>query len=1787
MSLVIENLTKEELINKYYEQEDLINKLNSNINSLSDELSVSINLFENSPTPMWEEDITELINYIEKIKSKSNVHFKQFLDQNPKELLECIKKIKPINVNNALVKLHKAKSKQELLNNLDQVFIEEAIPAFKEEIIAIANGKTSFICLTKSKTFNNEILDLKLYLQITKAKSQSSVKYTAIISTVNITDQKKTEEKLLRSEKTLRAILDASEDIVILLDPNGFILESNKACQDFYNVHKIDLVGRKLKHFASKEVAEDRKFYFMRAKNEKKTITFKNSAYDKIWISTISPILDVNGEVEKLAIFHKDITSKHYSEIKLRDSELKFKSIFNNIQTSIVHIDRDGFITDINEYHLKHISKSKRKRKDYIGVNILDRHSIIKAGIIDYYKELIKGKRFKINNVYFPITTGEESAYFNIQGIPLFEDGKVTGAILTTEDVTDEVITEQKVVQIEQRLGLALEGAGIGFWEEDIVNNKFSRSNHWFEMLGYKKSEFSNGPEVWRNLIHPDDLQNSLDIVRKHYLGEIDHIRIEHRLKNSKNNYQWILNWGKVIERDEKGNPLRVAGIHLDFTEQKNIAERNKYLASMLESSPLAYTVTDLNGLIIDINPAMEDLGEYSKEELLGKKPGIFNAEINAEEIQNNIFDTLSNNKVWDGEILNKKKNGELFYNHTTIFPLINQNGETYSFAAFNEDVTERIRSNNIIKEQEEYVKSIFSSAPIGIGVVINRVFNKVNLKLCEMTGYTQEELIGKSSKILYPTLEEFNRVGSQKYSQIEHAGSGTLETKFRTKDGHIIYILLSSTPIDKNDLLKGVTFTALDITSRKLDEESLRQYENIVSSSSDLIALVDKNYKYLAANNSYLDSFNLTKNELIGKNVLEVFGDTFFYKVLKPKAEKCMKGEAVNYQEWLNISESNTAYMDVSYFPYKGKENKVLGFVVNARNITERKLIDETLNEQMRINQQILETTMDGYILADTEGNIQEVNSSYSKMIGYSQLELQTMNISALEIVLPKEVIDQRIQQMVSKGGLKFKTKHKHKLGYSIDLDVSITVIKKKEEVLIAALVRNISEQLKAEIKIRESEDKFSKIFKITPYVLIISRISDGKLLDFNDYTMKIIGLSREEMLNRTSTDLGLLSSEQRNILVDKIESKGFFNNVELTVTLPNGEKRVGLFHGRKIKLGNEECIFQTILDITDRIEAEKQVRESEEKFHKIFRNSPDAIVLTKLSDGEIVEVNDATLKMTEKKLEDLIGKKTTEFMIWENLSDRERYVNILSKSSRVHDFETNFIIGQGEIRNCLISGELIKINNIDYVLGIIRDVTEKKKAENALIESESKYRLLVENQSDLVVEVNKLNHFTFVSPSYCQLFGKSEEELLGKSFFPMIHPEDSASTEEEMKKLFHEPYTCRVEQRAMTVKGWRWLEWNDTAQLDDFKNVKSILGVGRDITDKKESEIALIASEEKFYKIFKNSPDAIILTKLKDGEVIDINDSTTEILGYERSEIVGKRTTQISLWHSPQDRINYISIVNKHGIAKSLTVDFIKKGGEIRTGMLSGVLLDLNNEHFIIGILRDITEKTLYENKLKETNERLRNLASYMNKVREEERKNFAREVHDNLGQKLTALNLDISWIKQNIPDELVDITKQFDPVLELINQSIITVQKISTELRPGILDDLGLVNAIQWQSNEISRRTDLNFSLNLFKNEIDLDDNVKTALFRVFQESLTNIVRHANANNVLVNLLIKEKKLIFEVIDDGRGISESEINEFTSLGIIGMKERIASINGEIIFSRLTKGTMIQISVPIKVEK
>jgi PAS domain S-box-containing protein len=363
-------------------------------------------------------------------------------------------------------------------------------------------------------------------------------------------------------------------------------------------------------------------------------------------------------------------------------------------------------------------------------------------------------------------------------------------------------------------------------------------------------------------------------------------------------------------------------------------------------------------------------------------------------------------------------------------------------------------------------------------------------------------------------------------------------------------------------------------------------------------------------------------------------------------------------------------------------------------------------------------------------------------------------------------------------------------------------------------------------------------------------------------------------------------------------------------------------------------------------------------------------------------------------------------------------------------------------------------------------------------------------------------------------------------------------------------------------------------------------ITGTHLDITNRITTESLLRSSEKKYRSLYDNALIALFRTNLKDRKVIQANKVAAKIFGYSSIKEFIDKFDIGQAFVNQNDEEHVTQLLREKGYIEKLVIHSKRKDGSFIWNETS-FLVDAE-KGYVDCFAIDNTSRILAEKKLKETNEKLRNLYRYMNNVREEERKNIAREVHDNLGQKLTALNLDISWIQQSIPENCEELKYQFLPILDLINQSIITVQRISTELRPGILDDLGLINAIQWQSNEFSRRTNLNFKLNLGKEEIELEDEIKTQLFRVYQESLTNIIRHSDAKNIYVNLLFKKRKLIFEIIDDGKGISMNKINDSSSFGLIGMKERIASINGEFeISNRLRKGTKVRILVPLEEDK
>jgi signal transduction histidine kinase len=226
--------------------------------------------------------------------------------------------------------------------------------------------------------------------------------------------------------------------------------------------------------------------------------------------------------------------------------------------------------------------------------------------------------------------------------------------------------------------------------------------------------------------------------------------------------------------------------------------------------------------------------------------------------------------------------------------------------------------------------------------------------------------------------------------------------------------------------------------------------------------------------------------------------------------------------------------------------------------------------------------------------------------------------------------------------------------------------------------------------------------------------------------------------------------------------------------------------------------------------------------------------------------------------------------------------------------------------------------------------------------------------------------------------------------------------------------------------------------------------------------------------------------------------------------------------------------------------------------------------------------------EQDLRSSREELRNLASHMESVREEERTRLAREIHDELGQAMTALKMDIAWLNRRLDPKQEPLHEKTRSMEDLIDATIRTVQRLSGELRPGLLDDLGLSAAIEWQSEEFQKRTGVPCAVCVDLQDTTLSREHTTALFRVFQETLTNVIRHAQATRVGVRLQAAEDQLVLEVKDNGRGITEKEIEEPQAFGLIGMRERVLAFKGKFAISgRPGRGTTVTVTIPLDKEK
>lgn len=366
--------------------------------------------------------------------------------------------------------------------------------------------------------------------------------------------------------------------------------------------------------------------------------------------------------------------------------------------------------------------------------------------------------------------------------------------------------------------------------------------------------------------------------------------------------------------------------------------------------------------------------------------------------------------------------------------------------------------------------------------------------------------------------------------------------------------------------------------------------------------------------------------------------------------------------------------------------------------------------------------------------------------------------------------------------------------------------------------------------------------------------------------------------------------------------------------------------------------------------------------------------------------------------------------------------------------------------------------------------------------------------------------------------------------------------------------------------------------------RSIAGHFGVQRDVTERYRAEQALRESEGLFSAAFRLSPFRLTLNRLDDGSFIEVNDTFLRDLRRTRDEVIGKTSVELGLWADPSDRDRYIERLRREH-----TITELEFGGYLRDGrreitQISSTIIDVGGVPCVLTHAHDVTDRRHAEQELEYSHQQLRALASRLQRGREEERRTIAREIHDELGQSLTGIKLQMAWVQAHLKRPDHGVRDRLMTAMQRIDGTIDSVRRIATQLRPALLDDLGLVAALEWVVQDFGRTAGVRTLVHVPADDPPVNADCATAIFRIVQESLTNVARHAAATEV--EFSFKEHRGTLQVVvrDNGRGVTHDQLADSRSLGLLGLRERAMSVGGLLEISGAPgQGTEVRLTLPI----
>ncbi len=866
------------------------------------------------------------------------------------------------------------------------------------------------------------------------------------------------------------------------------------------------------------------------------------------------------------------------------------------------------------------------------------------------------------------------------------------------------------------------------------------------------------------------------------------------------------------------------------------------------------------------------------------------------------------------------------------------------------------------------------------------------------------------------------------------------------------------------------------------------------------------------------------------------------------------------------------------------------------ARHYREKYRMSEALRASEEIYRRLVETAKEAIYVAQ-DGMLKFVNRMTVEITGYSEQELTSTPFS--EIIHPDDrdiavgrhlrrikgeaVPDRNQCRIIARdGSIKWA-------------EISGVLIEWEGKPATLNVLTDITERKRAEEALRQSEENFRRSLDESPLGVRIVTM-EGETLYANRAILDIYGYdSVEELINtpvkKRYTPESYLEFQTRR----EQRRNGFEDPSEYVVSIIRKDGSIRhLQVYRKEILWNDKRQYQVLYrDITERKRAEEKLRKASLYARSSIEASLDPLV-TISTDGKILDVNMATEEITGISREKLIGRDFSDYFTEPDRA-REGYEQVFRQGS-VRDYPLVIRHSSGHTTDVIYNASVYKneTGEVQGVFAAARDITERKRAEEALRESEEQFRLLAE-QSLMAIGIIQGGVFKYFNEAFEEINGYSADEIKrwkSLEFSKTIHPDDRNFVVDQIrKKQTGRPdvvphYFFRIIRKNGDI---RWIEiYSKTVT---YKKKPADLVTLIDVTERKKAEEALRKSEECYRTLIETTRDLIYTTDRK-GSITYMNRALEKILGYTPHELNGKSFAEILAPEFVDKARDIFRRAMKGELIPVYEAEMIRKDG-------TKIFLEFNVETLYdekgkpagrSGVGRDITERKRTEDELKQSYQQLRAFAERLQQIREESQVTIAREIHDELGGGLTGLKMDLSLLSQKIEGEKEGkdhdfLMKRIHSSNQLIDRLIQNVRHIGMKLRPSVLDDLGLIAALEWESEEFTNRTGIKCEFVPAFEYVNLEETTATAVFRIFQEALTNVARHSGADQVTVLFREDGGYLYLEVMDNGRGITEGEILNMKSLGILGMKERALVFGGELsISSEPGGGTTVVLKIPRK---